>query len=335
MCLLPVILPSILFHSSVCPNHNKTLSPQWLGPRKSARPASSVPSCLPPAKQRSLPFCCRWGGVLRRMRAVFQQRTLLSAPHSEKANSTQRIDGIGKEGRRHCGGCWTLGNYKQSFFPKGAGTDRAQRRHITSKREKQINSCASSLSSAQVYAGAVLQGGGDSVCVSRGGLASVGRSSKVSFASANETELGWSMSPWQQAISTSLSRCISSHGCLSACQSAPSLSPSLHCRSHHLTRPIELSISLNLSLTPSKRDKNSSIKDECHKLLWMSQWIRLKAKNWHRNMLWSWNLHGASVPSDDRLAAWVHWFFVDVFPPFFCRMCAVDQLNARQQVAYK
>lgn len=123
MCLLPTILPSILFYSSVCPNHNKTLSPQWLGPRKSARPASSVPSCLPPAKQRSLPFCCRWGGLLRRLRAVFQQHTLLSAPHSEKANSTQRIDGIGKEGRCQCGGCWIPGNYKQSFFPEGAGTD--------------------------------------------------------------------------------------------------------------------------------------------------------------------------------------------------------------------
>lgn len=208
--------------------------------------------------------------MLRRLRAVIQQRTPLSAPHSEKANSTQGIDGKGKEGRCQCGGCWILRNYKQSFFPKGSKTDRAQRRHITSKREKQINSCASSLSSVQVYAGAVLQGGGGSVCVSRGGLASVGRSSKVSFASANETEPGWSMSPWQQAISTSLCY-ISRHGCLSACQSAPCLPLSLHYRSHHLTRPIGLNISLNLSLTLSKRDKNSIIKDECRKLLWVSQ----------------------------------------------------------------
>lgn len=48
------------------------------------RPASSVPSCLPPAKQRSLSFCCRWGGVLRRLRAVIQQHTPLSAPPSLK-----------------------------------------------------------------------------------------------------------------------------------------------------------------------------------------------------------------------------------------------------------
>lgn len=84
-------------------------------------------------------------------------------------------------------------------------TDRAQRRHVTSKREKQINSCASPLFSAQVYAGAVLRGGGGSVCVSRGGLACVCVSCEVSFASANETEPGWPVSPWQQAISTSLS----------------------------------------------------------------------------------------------------------------------------------
>lgn len=113
--------------SSVCPYHYKTLSPQWLGPRKSAWPASSVPSCLPPAKQRSLPFCCRWGGVLRRLRAVIQQRTLPSAPHSEKANSTQGIDAMGEEGRCQCGGCWILGNYKQPFPPRGAEADGAQK----------------------------------------------------------------------------------------------------------------------------------------------------------------------------------------------------------------
>lgn len=61
-------------------------------------PASSVPRCLPLAKQRSLPFCCLWGGVLRRLRAVIQQRMQLSAPHTEKANSPQGIDGIGREG---------------------------------------------------------------------------------------------------------------------------------------------------------------------------------------------------------------------------------------------
>lgn len=42
-------------------------------------------------------------------------------------------------------------------FPKGA--DRAQRRHITSKREKQINCCASPLLSIQVCAGSILKGG--------------------------------------------------------------------------------------------------------------------------------------------------------------------------------
>ncbi|TNN89158.1 hypothetical protein EYF80_000446 [Liparis tanakae] len=59
--------------------------------------------------------------------------------------------------------------------------------------------------SAQVDAGAALQRGGGSARVSRGGSASVGGSYKVSFASANETEPDWPMSPWQQAISTSLS----------------------------------------------------------------------------------------------------------------------------------
>lgn len=64
-----------------------------------------------------------------------------------------------KKGRHQCGGYCTLRNYKQFFFPKGAKTDRAQRKHITSKREKQINSCASSLFSAQVYARALPWGG--------------------------------------------------------------------------------------------------------------------------------------------------------------------------------
>ena len=45
------------------------------------------------------------------------------------------------------------------------------------------------------------------------------------------------------------------------------------------------------------------------------------------NMLWSWNLHGASVPSDEKLAARV----LEVF----CIMRAVDQLSASQQVAYR
>lgn len=143
--------------------------------------------------------CCVGWGLLFNSARCYQ-------PPSLNANSTQGINGIGgKERICQCGGCRTLRNYKQSFFPKGAKTDGAQRRQITSKREKQINSCASPPFSAQVYAGAVLRGGGGSVCVSRGGLASVGRSCEVSFASANETEPGWPMSPWQQAISTSLS----------------------------------------------------------------------------------------------------------------------------------
>lgn len=60
---------------------------------KSAWPESSVPRCLPLAKQRRQPFCCLWG-VLRQLRAVIQQRMPLSAPHSEKANSPQGIDGM-------------------------------------------------------------------------------------------------------------------------------------------------------------------------------------------------------------------------------------------------
>lgn len=129
ICLIShvCLLSAPFLCSSVCPYHYKTLSPPWLGPRKSAWPASSVPSCLPPAKQRSLPFCCRWGGVLRRLRAVIQQRTLPSAPHSEKANSTQGIDAMGEEGRCQCGGCWILGNYKQPFPPRGAEADGAQK----------------------------------------------------------------------------------------------------------------------------------------------------------------------------------------------------------------
>lgn len=219
--------------------------------------------------------------MLRRLRAVIQQRTLLSAPLSEKANSTQGINGTGKDRRCQCGGCWTLRNYKQSFFPKGAKTVGAQWRHITSKREKQINSCILPLSSAQVYAGAVLRGGGGSVCVSRGGLASVGRSSEVSFASANETEPGWPMSPWQQAISTSLSAVLAAMVvCLLVSLHPASLHPSTAglittaaavAASVYLTRPVGLSISLNLSLRPSNRDKNSIIKDECRRLLWVSQ----------------------------------------------------------------
>lgn len=43
-----------------------------------------------------------------------------------------------------------------------------------------------------------------------------------------------------------------------------------------------------------------------------------------RNTLWSWNLHGMSLPKDDRLAAWVL---------FFGGMYAGDPCRARQQVA--
>lgn len=172
-------------------------------------------------------------------------------------------------------------NYKQSFSTKGGETDRGQRRHIAGKREKQINSCASPHSSAQVYAGAVLQGGGGSVYVSRGGLASVSRSCEVSFASANETEPGWPMSPWQQAISTSLSAILAAMVvCLLVSLHPTSLHPSAVglisttaavAASVYLTRPKGLSISLNLSLRASNRDKNSIIKDECLRLLWVSQ----------------------------------------------------------------
>lgn len=45
-------------------------------------------------------FCCRWGGVLRRLRAVIQQRMPLSIPLIEKPNSAQRINEMGEETRR-------------------------------------------------------------------------------------------------------------------------------------------------------------------------------------------------------------------------------------------
>lgn len=76
-----------------------------------------------------------------------------------------------------------------------------------------------------------------SVWVSRGGLASVGRSSKVSFASANETEPGWPVSPWQQAISTSLPATLAAMVvCLLVSLHPSSFIPSsLHCSSHQPT----------------------------------------------------------------------------------------------------
>lgn len=131
---------------------------------------------------------------------------LPSIPLAEKANSTQTINGMGEETRREDVTVGVVGHLEtltNSSFPKEAR--QGTKAHITSKRKKQINSCASPLFSAQVYAGAAHWGGGDSVCVSRGGLASVCGSCEVSFASANETEPGWPVSPWQQAISTSLS----------------------------------------------------------------------------------------------------------------------------------
>lgn len=89
------------------------------------------------------------------------------------------------------------------------------------------------------------------------------------------------MSPWQQAISTSLSAVLAAMVvCLLVSLHPASLHPSTAglitaaaavAASVYLTRPIGLSISLNLSLRPSNRDKNSIIKDECPRLLWVSQ----------------------------------------------------------------
>lgn len=161
------------------------------------------------------------------MRAVIQQRRLPSIPLTEKANSTRGINGNArgdKEGRCHCGGCRTPGNWKQSFFPKKEQTWHKTRR-ITSKRERQINCCAFPLLSNQVCAGAFLQGGNSLASVSRGGLACALKSCYVSFASVNETEPGWPMSPWQQAISTSLSATL---GATVVCLLVSLHTPSLH-----------------------------------------------------------------------------------------------------------
>lgn len=116
ICLIPhatsiFFIYLFIFGFSLRPYRNKSSSP-----RKSVRPASSVPSCLPPEPNKGVClFCCRWGGVLRRLRAVIQQRTLLpSAPHSEKANSRRgnRCNGRGRRG----GGTsmWGVAGYSET-----------------------------------------------------------------------------------------------------------------------------------------------------------------------------------------------------------------------------
>lgn len=228
--------------------------------------------------------CCVGWGLLFNSARCHQPPTLKRPiQHRESMQWERREDvNVGVVGYSE-----TISNLSLPEEPRQTGH---KRRHITGKREEQINSCASSdsLFRAQVYAGAVLQGGGGSVCVSRGGLAGFGRSSKVSFASANETEPGWSMSPWQQAISTSLSAIIAAALVCLLVSLHPASPPSRHSRAHHLTGPIGWNISLNLSLTPSEKDTHtqkktnlhSVMKDECRKLLWASQRIRVQAKNW-------------------------------------------------------
>lgn len=62
--------------------------------------------------------------MLRRLRAVIQQHMLLSAPLSEKANSTQGINGIGKGTRREDVNVGVVGHLEtisNPSFPKGPG----------------------------------------------------------------------------------------------------------------------------------------------------------------------------------------------------------------------
>ena len=172
--------------------------------------------------------CCVGWGLLFNSARCYQPPSLKRPiQHRESMEEARREDVI-------VGVVGHLETISNPSFPKEDKTDEAQSRHITGKREKQINSCAAPLFSAQVYAGAVLRGRGGSVCVSRGGLASVGRSSEVSFASANETEPGWPMSPWQQAISTSLSAILAAMVvCLLVSLHPASLHPSTAGSHHH------------------------------------------------------------------------------------------------------
>lgn len=214
-------------------------------------------------------------------------------PHLWKGqfNTRNQWDRRGNKKTRHqCGGYWTLTKYKQSFFPRGAKTERTQRRHITSKREKQINSCPSFFFFSSGVCKSSSLGRVEGVQFVFLEEASVSGSCEVSFASANETALGWPVSPWQQAISTSLSAILAAMVvCLLVSLHPASLHPSTvglisttvaAATSVYLTRPIGLRVSLNLSLRLSNRDKSNIMKDECPRLLWVSQWFWLKANNW-------------------------------------------------------
>lgn len=167
-------------------------------------------------------FCGLWGGAAHRW-----FNGAISPPLWKGQFTTGNRWSGGKDGG--CGpvGRCIVGNDNQPL--KETGTECTKEAEMS--RNETTDHLLSQLRWSQK---SVLQGQVVSVFLSERAYGSFSGSAEASFASANETAPGWSLSPWQQAVSTSLtaisaawlSVCLPSSACCWALQLTPAIGSS-------------------------------------------------------------------------------------------------------------